>query len=92
MRLLVTLDKPTHGYWDGGAKQEFEFSAEVLGLRGGYNTPHPGPGRQVRWGSWDANFWFVVASGRTWKESVSIARRWIGRNCRWPVASVEVVV
>jgi hypothetical protein len=47
----VQLDHAVGGYWDGGAKDHFEFEAEIERTKG---VP------AVRWGSWGANHWFVV--------------------------------
>mgnify|MGYP001609669173 CR=1 FL=1 len=68
MILRQTLDKPTHGYWDGGAKSIFDWSIE--------GSPATGSkGQYVRVGSWRANHWFHVAIGKTVKLTLANARR-----------------
>jgi hypothetical protein len=54
--ITVITDEPINGYWDGGAKKEFEFSV---------SEPRPEPnGFYVEVGSWDANYWFTMGAGR----------------------------
>ena len=50
-KMCVTLVKPAHGFWDGGAKTYFEFSPSIE------RTAGP---QAIRWGSYVANLWFVV--------------------------------
>ncbi len=57
-RLRQTLPEPVHGYWDGGAKQVFEWSIDSV-------EGHDARGTFARVGSWSANHWFHVAKGRT---------------------------
>ena len=60
MKLKQTLPRPVHGYWDGGAKQTFEWSIDSV-------EGHDSKGDFVRVGSWGANHWFHVAKGKTEK-------------------------
>ena len=68
MILRQTFERPIQGYWDGGAKQTFDWSVD-------------GPVRQdkngqfVRIGSWAANNWFHVSVGKSEKQTLSNARR-----------------
>jgi len=59
MILRQKLDHPVNGYWDGGKKDTFDWSVdEAVGRdQKGF----------VRVGSWSANYWFYVASGKTEK-------------------------
>ena len=81
-KLIVKLDKPTYGNWDGGKRDTFEFKPDN-------RIPyiHPGPGGDIRWGSFTANFWFWAKAGRTNKEALSIAKRMlkkiIGVPCKF---------
>ena len=63
MKLIQTLEKSVHGYWDGGAKQTFEWTVEN-------HRGEDKQGRYVRIGSWTANHWFHVAEGKTEKLSL----------------------
>ena len=73
MKLIQTLDKPVNGYWDGGAKQRFEWTV--------YGPPVAG---KVRVGSWEANHFFSVKPGKTEKETMQKARRHLKRVTRYP--------
>ena len=66
MRLRQTLEKPVHGYWDGGAKQVFDW--EIKGHQGTDSK-----GEYIRIGSYSANHWFHVAKGKTDKLTLSYA-------------------
>lgn len=67
MILRLTLDRPINGYWDGGAKQVFDWSIE--------GTCSDSKGQYSRIGSFSANHWFHVATGKTEKLTLSNARR-----------------
>lgn len=69
-KIVVKLEKPVSGYWDGGSKNYFEFEIDMYKM-----DKHPGPDVTLKWGSWGANFWFNCGSGRSWKEAASIAKR-----------------
>lgn len=68
MILRQTLVKPVHGYWDGGAKQVFDWAVDS-----GAHTDSKG--QFVRIGSFAANHWFHVALGRTDKLTLANAKR-----------------
>ena len=63
----VELEKPTHGYWDGGAKQHFTFSP----TRRNYANGIP----NIEWGSWGANFWFRVEVGPNAGNHLAMVKR-----------------
>lgn len=63
---VVKLTKPSFGYWDGGAKSEFVFKPELENLAG---AP------AIRWGSWEANAWFVIPIGPGIKQHFAALRR-----------------
>ena len=69
MKLVQTLEKPVHGYQDGGPKQVFEWEIE----------PHFGgkdsKGHFVRIWSWEANHFFNVALGKTEKQTLGYAKK-----------------
>lgn len=75
-KIIVMLDKPTNGYWDGGAKQRFVF--EVI------RESSDNKGYILQWGAWSANFWFWSAKGKTPKLSASYAIRRIRNLCKLP--------
>jgi len=77
MKLRQTLNKPIHGYWDGGAKQILDW--EING------TPQTdSKGQFIRIGSWSANHWFHVAIGKTIKQTLSYAKRHLQAITRVP--------
>lgn len=61
--LVMKLERPIGGYWDGGIKDKFEFRVEHM-YRGS-----DAKGNFVRVGSWEANNWFYVAEGKTDKQT-----------------------
>jgi len=72
MILRQTLEKPVHGYWDGGRKQVFDWKIDGP-------IHYDSKGSFVRIGSYDANFWFHVAAGKTDKLTLSYAKRHLRR-------------
>jgi len=78
MILQQTLAKPVNGYWDGGAKRVFRWSIDKFG--GGEDSR----GTFVRIGSWEANYWFNVAQGKTEKQTLSYAKRHLQAITRIP--------
>jgi len=77
VKLRQTLDKPVHGYWDGGAKDIFDWSIE-----GSPSTDSKG--QFVRIGSFAANHWFHVALGKTVKLTLSYAMHHLKAVTRVP--------
>ena len=57
-KIVVRLEQPVHGYWDGGAKSHFEFTPDLRHYSDG-NLPN------IEWGSWGANWWFRVELGKS---------------------------
>lgn len=77
MKLRQTLEKPVHGYWDGGAKQVFDWEID--------GTPQSdSKGEFIKVGSWQANHWFHVALGKTTKLTLSFAMRHLKTVTRYP--------
>jgi hypothetical protein len=78
----VDLGKPVSGYWDGGAKQHFDFSP----------TPKPKHYTEstIQWGSWSANFYFSAKSGKSWTDAASIAKRMIAKMLKIKDAKITV--
>jgi len=68
MRLRQTLPHPVHGFWDGGAKQVFEW-----GIEGSPATDSKG--QFVRVGCFSANHYFHVAAGKTDKVTLCNATK-----------------
>ena len=77
MKLRQTLEKAINGYWDGGKKQVFEW-----GIEGSPATDSKG--QYVRIGSYYANHWFHVASGKTEKLTLSYAKQHLQAVTRIP--------
>ena len=67
MILRQTLPRPVNGFWDGGAKQTFDWS--ITGHKG-----RDSKGTYIRIGSWSANHWFHVAKGATDKLTLRNAK------------------
>lgn len=65
LKAVVKLEAPTHGFWDGGAKSEFEFKPEIERTPG---VP------AIHWGSYAANLWFVIPF-KTGKQHLGALRR-----------------
>lgn len=72
MKLIQTLEKPINGYWDGGAKQVFEWTIDDRGIM------------DVRVGSWEANHFFTVKRGKTAKLTLCNAKRHLKAITRIP--------
>lgn len=43
-------------------------------------TEHPGPGHPMRWGAFEANYWFHVGSARTERASARKAANYLRRR------------
>lgn len=65
MTLVQTLDRAINGFWDGGSKSVFEWDINAAHSNAAYS--------QV--GSWEANYFFTVATGKTDKATLGNARR-----------------
>ena len=59
MLLRQTLPHPVNGYWDGGAKQVFDWEIDP------HHEGNDAKGTFTRIGSWAGNHWFHVAKGKT---------------------------
>lgn len=73
----LVLEEPIYGYWDGGKKQYFTFKPSFFeddSSMEKYSKEFK-PNDDIRWGSYDANFFFPAKSGRSWKQAISIAKR-----------------
>lgn len=64
MILRQTLARAVNGYWDGGAKKQFDWRVDRNFSDG-----------KSRVGSWGANHFFEVKTGKTEKETLANARR-----------------
>ena len=77
MILRQTLEKPVHGYWDGGAKQVFDWTIDGM-------PKTDSKGQFVKIGSWSANHWFNVALGKTDKLTLSYAMNHLKASTKIP--------
>lgn len=74
--IKVVLKEPINGYWDGGKKQYFTFIPTFFKTNSNMEEyskkfkPHD----VIRWGSYDANFFFSSRSGISWKDAIRIAK------------------
>lgn len=65
-KATVRLAKPANGFWDGGAKDKFTFEPSI----------ERSPGKPaIRWGSWEADLWFVVNVNKSVKFHFAQLRR-----------------
>lgn len=76
MILRQRLEHPVNGYWDGGAKQTFDWEIEFI--------HKDNRGYYCKVGSWAANHYFYVAQGKTDKLTLSYAKRHLRRSTRIP--------
>ena len=83
MILRQRLAKPVHGYWDGGAKQVFEWEIEG-------RPQKDKSGTYVKVGSYEANHFFHVAKGKTEKQTLSYARQHLKASTRYP-STFEII-
>ena len=69
MILKQTFTIPINGYWDGGPKRIFDWHIDT------HDAGADNKGSYSRVGSWEANHWFHIATGRTEKQTLANARR-----------------
>jgi hypothetical protein len=74
MRLRQTLKEAVNGYWDGGMKQVFDWEIE------GTNKDNQGSFSRI--GSWNANYWFHVSTGKSDKLTLSYAKKHLKKITR----------
>ena len=83
-KIVVRMVKPTYGYWDGGAKQEFEFTPTVKHYSGS-DKPN------IKWGSWEANCWFRNEVGATAATHLANMRRKLMKGQGDRIVTIELV-
>jgi|GEM_PF-3047949 len=66
MEIIIKFNNAIGGYWDGGKKNTFIFKP--------WMELYPDK-KFIKWGSWEANFYFYCSSGKTNKLSISYAVR-----------------
>lgn len=77
MILRQKTEKAGHGYWDGGAKDTFDWSIHGP-------VREDAKGKYVKIGSWDANHWFHVSLGKTDKLTLANAKRHLRKITKMP--------
>jgi len=82
MILRVILEQKVQGYWDYGPKDTFDWEIEP--------SFHPNPGYS-RIGSFEANHWFTVKTGKSEKQTLANAKRHLRKTCRFPIKSMEYI-
>jgi len=91
--LKITFPEPISGYWNGGPRTGGVFTPEAWSgdpyIGWVCAEEHPGPGKLIRWGSWELNFWFTTRSGRSWRQAAAYAERRLRQLCRVP-CTVEI--
>lgn len=70
--LVITLETPINGYWDGGAKQTFNWNIDKYASNKDFS----------KIGSWEANYFFTVKTGKTDKQTLSYGKRVLSTNLR----------
>lgn len=67
MKIIIDLEEPIGGFWDGGLKSHFEFESGP-----NFRFDHT-KDKFIRWGCWEANHWFECNKGKTDSLSLSYA-------------------
>ena len=75
MQIEIKFDEPTGGYWDGGMKSGGVFEVDRF---------HNLSKDHTCFGCWALNTWFNVKTGKTDKETLSRAKRYIRNHCKRP--------
>ena len=76
--IIVELENPISGYWDGGAKDRFTFTPTFI-TEDGIRTHKFIRKGDIEWGSFGANFWFVSGAGASWNSAIATAIKKIRR-------------
>ena len=73
----LVLEEPIGGYWDGGKKDYFTFEPTFFKNDSNQESRSKEfkPNDDIRWGSFEANFYFPAKSGKSWNQAISIAKR-----------------
>ena len=79
MILRQTFDQAINGYWDGGAKRVFEWTIDTLPTTLGHLDK-----RFSRIGSWEANHYFTVKTGKNELQTLANAKRHLRKTCKIP--------
>ena len=72
LTLRCELDTAIYGNWDGGAKHVFNWNIDRLHSSNG----------QTAVGSWEANYFFSVKTGKTDKQTLGYAKRALSSRLR----------
>ena len=80
-KIVVRLEKPAYGYWDGGAKSHFEFNPSLRHYSDGTFN--------IQWGSWGANWWFRVELGKSTGRHYGTVKRKLFRGSPGRTITVE---
>jgi len=81
--IIIDLQKPVSGYWDGGAKSHFEFAPiDKTHTKGG----------KIQWGSHAANFKFMADAGGSWTDAGRIAKTALIKMLKPEGAKISVVM
>ena len=76
MILRQKLSQKVYGYWDGGAKDTFNWEIE--------SASADSKGVFCRIGSFEANHWFHVAQGKSDRQTLSYAMKHLRKSTRYP--------
>jgi hypothetical protein len=71
-KIVLTFPSPIHGFWDGGAKSRFTFTAKEC---------QDARGKFLKWGSWEMNFWRTTDGiGKSPKQATAAMVRWMHKH------------
>jgi hypothetical protein len=77
MILRQTFTQPINGYWDGGEKRVFDWSIDTLPTTLGYLNKE-----YSRIGSWEANHFFTIKTGKSELQTLANAKRHLRKTTK----------
>ena len=78
MKIEIIFEQPVAGFWDGGKKTGGVFEQEMFPPEG-----------MTKFGCYHLNFFFSVKTGKTEKDTIKSAKRWLKRHCKVPFKFVN---
>jgi len=83
MKIEIIFNQPVNGFWDGGKKSGGIFEGTAFPMRGDKCDG------KVKFGCYALNFFFSVKQGKTEKDTIESAKRWLKRHCKVPFKFVN---
>ena len=90
-KVYVVFSSPQFVPLNSGTTKECTFSIDTVNWMYSLNMRHPGPGVPVKWGCFSMNYWFVVKSGKSWKNAAQIAANVLKKRNPKAILSVNIV-